>query len=503
MIARCGIFVQRLNLGKMIVTDMSNHIVRRRQFGDNLGVALLLRLAVIVFVLVFLWLNPYQKSYLNMGLGAMLLFATLQPLDRWLRHRGPKPLPLLELHLVFYALCFGVAAFVTPTLPNAAIHVNESQYTSAIIATLLAVFMLRLGYALPRDSAGSFLARLRPRFDADSKARLLLVIYPSALAGTLLVKYAAIEALIQPVQAIRLFCFISLFCWVLTGKLGLRDRLWVYLLIVPLELLLFAGIGGGQLFSLLFYGELMGTAYTMLRGRVPVVSVIAIAAVFLLLQPVKAEYRDISLAQGRQLGPVQSAELFLTLGVRHYLGHDTGPGMGLQDAFDNAYSRIDDLQTTAAIMRDTPSVQPYRYGSTLIPLLTKWVPRAVWPTKPVEDMGNSWAREYGYLAPNDYVTSYNLPWLPEMYMNFGWFGVAGLSLLIGWLIRMIVQSAMFAVPSVQQFAFTLVIGSSFFWPESNLSLVLGGVVISWITLYLFAMVLQWLGSPSVSSASPT
>lgn len=65
---------------------------------------------------------------------------------------------------------------------------------------------------------------------------------------------------------------------------------------------------------------------------------------------------------------------------------------------------------------DTAALDRGAVGKTIyLPLLTKMIPRSLWPNKPDERFGNDWARRYGYLR-DDYSTSYNLPWLPEQYM---------------------------------------------------------------------------------------
>ena len=64
-------------------------------------------------------------------------------------------------------------------------------------------------------------------------------------------------------------------------------------------------------------------------------------------------------------------------------------------------------------------------------LLTAMIPRAVlWPGKPLEATGGLFGKRYDLLEPTS-VTSLNLPWHIETYVNFGSIGVVIGMALIG------------------------------------------------------------------------
>ena len=58
------------------------------------------------------------------------------------------------------------------------------------------------------------------------------------------------------------------------------------------------------------------------------------------------------------------------------------------------------------------------------------IPRIFWRDKPQDNFGNEWAVQAGWLGKNDRFTSYNLPWLPQMYLSFGITGIIVGSFLI-------------------------------------------------------------------------
>ena len=152
--------------------------------------------------------------------------------------------------------------------------------------------------------------------------------------------------------------------------------------------------------------------------------------------------------------------------------------------------RVNHLHVTGAIIRDTPSRQPHREGATYAPLFTKWIPRAFWPGKPEERIGNDWGREYGYLGKHDRETSFNLPWLTEMFMNFGWTGVVCVNLAIGGLFALLHRLYFDRPVGVAGIAFGLSIGSTLIFVESNLSLMLGDWLIRLIVLFFVGWALK-------------
>ena len=234
----------------------------------------------------------------------------------------------------------------------------------------------------------------------------------------------------------------------------------------PIQLVLYGGLAGGQLVGLLVFGQLLGLTYVATHRRVPVAVACVVVGLFFVLQPVKAQYR-LETWYGARPRASRGAGRVLEMGGWHFW---TARPLRWRDSLLVAYSRIDHLHVTAAIIASTPDPHPFRYGETYVPLITKWIPRVLWADKPREDLGNRWAQDYGFLFATDDVTSFNLPWLSEMYMNFGWPGVVFVSLL-RWHSRQGGLVGPFQPRhSPLGFAVALTVLSEFFFPESNLSM---------------------------------
>lgn len=145
-------------------------------------------------------------------------------------------------------------------------------------------------------------------------------------------------------------------------------------------------------------------------------------------------------------------------------------------ARDQLLRRISTVRLLDRVWHETPEPVPYFKGETLYPLLYAAIPRFIWPNKPREDIGNRIGHTYRILSPDDHVTSINLPWIVEFYINFGSTGViAGLGLAgyvlggLAWLGTVVTRSTVASLLTVSTL-FPLA------YQESNLSLMIGNAL---------------------------
>jgi len=463
-----------------------------------------LRAGVFTTAVLVVLINPYDRPVAQIWMGILIVVISIWPLDRWLLNKRRAKIPLLELHLLFYAFCFGVAAFVDPPRHTMIqLRISEQSYTLGLLAALVSIIALQVGFYLAQGFSGKFLARLTPRFPVGRDELAVLYLYPLTVAMSLISDIFGITEIAQVVPVYRLFAFTWCLCAAWSGQLQRPLALAFLYIAVPLELLLFSGIFRGLLFGILAYAELIGVCYLIYKGRMPMSLIVVALALFMVLQPIKSKYRNVIWKQGSEMSTFERAEWLIdnaTLSVQ-----DTSMKTESMGGFEESFARVNHLVAASAIIEATQASGLYRYGETLLPVLTKWIPRAVWAGKPVEDLGNRWARQYGYLDQDDYATSFNLIWLPEMFMNFAWPGVVIISLMIGGFMGVVKRGIIDRVRSPVETAFAYCIASAFFWPESNMSLSLGGIVIIWISLsalLLFFRTLVRLGSRAAPARSP-
>lgn len=166
---------------------------------------------------------------------------------------------------------------------------------------------------------------------------------------------------------------------------------------------------------------------------------------------------------------------------------------GLVDYLDNSVEDVESRSSYAAVLSDvvrrTPKDIPYWSGQTYTSLVGAFVPRFLWPSKPVKNLGQRFGHRYKYLNPTDQSTSFNLPWLVEFYANFGSLGVmVGMTVLGGLLST--IQGAL----NSRTTGFTgSILSLGLLTPvmtgvESDFSLVFGGLILYggalFIVLYL-------------------
>jgi hypothetical protein len=421
--------------------------------------------------------NPYEATTLNLVLGAFLAVAGLMPLSGWLSDRKARVIPLLPMHGLFYAVCFGFAGLTrTPDIalgPRA----QDADYTRALLAAILSWLIVVLGYAVGTRARFRISTSLSMVSSNESNRVAILVLYPLALLASLWADSANQVVLLELTAGLRRLLFVWVVHAAWSGQLDQTTKAATLALIIPVELVLFVRLADGVLYGLFVYGYLLSITYAVTHRRVPIIVPAIVVALFVALQPAKETYRA---ATGNtdavDQGSIDSISMFVGMAWDNMAPVDVLLTTG--DTLEVAYTRLNHLHTLANVMADTPDSRPYQYGATLLPLLTKWIPRVVWPDKPLEDLGNRWAHEYGYLNPTDYATSYNLPWVAEMYMNAGWLGVAILSCLVGTLMGVVRRCLILTHTSSPFYALALVSASAFFCPESNISLQIGGMVAS-------------------------
>jgi len=363
--------------------------------------ALTLALAMIVLF----WINPFGKILVNQLLGLLLVYLGLLPLWRWARKNSVDAVPVLALIGFFYALCYGIGGLVTPGRYLGGIVVAESEYTPALIAALVSWGALNAGFVLSKDFSINRVPRLFSKLIPRHDSVALWIGYPLSLIIDQVADWFGLGNLVQITGALHTFFFIWVLHSALTGSFSRSVRGLVLLGLLPIDLLLYSGLSEGKLAGLLVFGQMLGLTYVVTKGRIPYLALAVTLGAFFLLQPVKNDYRMQTWYEDTRIGRVEGIGRFVQRGLRYYTEDNTIP---IFETLNASYSRVNHLHSTARVMADTPGVVPFRYGETYMPLFTVWIPRAIWPEKPREDLGNRWAQEYRYLGTDDYVTSFNL-----------------------------------------------------------------------------------------------
>jgi NhaP-type Na+/H+ and K+/H+ antiporter len=123
----------------------------------------------------------------------------------------------------------------------------------------------------------------------------------------------------------------------------------------------------------------------------------------------------------------------------------------------------------------------------------------LWKDKPVETLGQWFGHKYRILDPEDAITSINLPWIVEFYVNFGPLGVvigmAAVGALMALLEQFFLQPGMTEVEVIAGWALLF----RLFYQESNVSLMVGGLLPQMIFLGVLLFIALRLCRSEVAS----
>ena len=109
------------------------------------------------------------------------------------------------------------------------------------------------------------------------------------------------------------------------------------------------------------------------------------------------------------------------------------------EATSSATERGDFIHQVAHINSMTPAVIPYQYGETYSYFAVAFIPRILWPNKPLTGNANSFfAVAYGISTEEGVKTStFGVSLLGEAFINFGWFGVVLVMMFQGIVLRVL------------------------------------------------------------------
>ena len=401
-------------------------------------------------------------------------------------------MPFLALLGLFYAVFFSVPVFMfNPRFWRAApdetgvLHGYQLDEVSvrAQLIVLLGICLLGAFYLLSRRYLWPKVPHLRlPRNYPAGRLRLLLWML---LAGhlayqswPLLRSVASIGQFLLPAGTLALGMLVVLWRH---GQLAGLEKLALALVIFPF--IVIKGVGSGLLTELILLLGFVTIILYYLRIRLFWLPAVLALLGALLLYPSTTRYRMVAWSNdGVSLSYLDKIRLAAGLGIDNWSRAFPVPGGTRTSAITRRIARI---VVMSYVVELTPHAVPYLKGVSYMPLLTSFIPRLLWPGKPEERFGQAFGHRYRILRPNDDITSVNVPWVLEMFANFGVVGVAiGMS-LAGIVLALL--SAVFNNRAMSPLEF--VTGAAILFPlayqASNLSVMTGVLVPLAICLWFY------------------
>jgi hypothetical protein len=413
------------------------------------------------------------------------------------------PIPFLPIIGVLYALYFALSAAIGSYNQHYRIVLSPRvDYDDAVFTALVGWLALLTGLVLGRFL---FPKNMSPSRTPVAESRLRFFGATLMMTG---LAFDAVRRLVPiPVEIAGILVFASSLGWFGSGMLvtlNVRKRLTV-----PLRLLMYLGvtgffvlaIAGGSVAAAAFYGTIIVVAAWIGRGRLSIAWIIGIvigATTIVSLRGVAEQFRRVVWFQDQGGSTFERTTLFFGF-LQQRIATD-----GVQDAvaqgFETSAGRSANLDLLADVIRRTPSEIPYWGGETYLSLAGAFIPRFLWPDKPIKELGQAFGHRYGYIGVNDTNTAVNLPFLVEFYLNFGMLGVVFGMTMIGVIYRLLAR----AVNNPGQDDLLSLAGIVLMIPltniESDFSLGFGGLILNFTALWLILRLIKRSKLPSAGSA---
>jgi len=244
----------------------------------------------------------------------------------------------------------------------------------------------------------------------------------------------------------------------------------------------------GSLAQTVSFVVFFGIIFWSKKRIIPWYLIIITFLFIVIFNPVKSKYREYTWGNPREteLSYIDKINLFHKATLDYYSGENL---FSAASADTSTVNRLAHISIFAYVVDLTPSAVPYWMGDSYQTLWSSFIPRVLWPGKPKATVGQEFGHRYYLLGPEDESTSFNLPWLVEFYANFGTAGVVGGMFVVGLLFRFLVQK--FSVPSTRriEYIFGISIIFGLWYAESNLALMVGGVLLTYLAFVFLLRVL--------------
>jgi hypothetical protein len=349
-----------------------------------------------------------------------------------------------------YALQFAVPFFTHEAAMELAHgenkYLSDADVSAALLMAIVGVSLLQAAYYWFRQSHFRKTAPVAELHLKKSKAVLYCALVGIFVPVLFTFRGIIPEEFQQPLSSIfrllenQVLVAIGVVGWIVYGRKDSKwYTIWLYLMVV---LVAVRGISSGSLENALVPIGVLFFIKWLYTRRIAAVPILATIGMIIFLSPVKADYREKiwfgDAAETAELSFTDKA--FFWVGQATEYWSDTLSGShDLAEATASATGRVDFIHQVAHIHSMTPSVIPYQNGETYSYFLVAFIPRVLWPDKPVAGNANIfYAVTYGITTEEgSKTTTFGVSVLGEAFINFGWYGVVLIMLLQGLIISVL------------------------------------------------------------------
>jgi len=450
-------------------------------------VLLVATLAAVIIAAILFLTRPEMISPLGAILALMTCAIGMLPTVFYIL-RDEKTVPFFPAVGLFQVFCFGLSPFLLhlawADAPPIIYWGGRLTLTQESIKTLVLVLvgtasLVSMFFLVRKRGLGWLpVPRIRERAGGNASLLLLCGLAAAHLAYKFVPGVSRIPSAGQFLESIGYVVFSALLVLLLKRRTrGLSTFLAAFALVllvaVRIETFNFTQI---MLLSLCGIGALVyARAYRIASFC---------ALLIVLSLPV---YEFTSTVRYLDGGFLKKAEaLFLTID-----GYRNGTRRGGTSATETGVRRISHTWLFAHVVAKSPAEVPFWGGDTYKPLLTAMIPRAVWPGKPLEATGGLFGKRYDLFEPTS-VTSLNLPWHIETYVNFGSIGVVIGMALIGAFLAVV--DKLLNAPGRREIEMGIGLGilMPLTFQDSNFSVMVGTLPQFVLCIYLYFLVGEYV-----------
>tara|TARA_B100000214_G_scaffold374665_1_gene358128 strand:- start:158 stop:1609 length:1452 start_codon:yes stop_codon:yes gene_type:complete len=424
-------------------------------------------------------------------IGALIITVSLMPAFIHLWYEEDNKVPFFPMVGLFYCLFFGLPVFTLPIawpdptniliykkhplgeISNEALLIVFSGVSIMIVAFFITRFIVQTRIPIFSLKGLASLRSARPLFWL-----LLAGYFFNGLHGDIMVLSSATQFLL-PGSILSLGGLIL--CWV-EGYLTRTEKITLILIILPLffftkiRYLFLTEVALAILFLIFIFWRLRMKKF-ILAGAA---CVGVLASVYGVAQVVRSEPQT-DLNRMSQLTRSIVGYLDIRKDKIKVPERIAKSSIGIEDLAQ----RMSQLWIFQFVWNKTPEQQPYFLGQSYEPLLYVLIPRFLYPEKPEERFGNKFGQRYGIIKNYDKNMSLNLPWITELFINFGPLSVPLGMAFFGILLALL--DRLFNEPHLKnlEFLIGLTIIYRLVYPESNFSVTTGTLPILFLSLVIY------------------
>ena len=407
-------------------------------------------LVILIYAVVFnFWQVEPVPGRVHL-VGIIIAAISVWPLARWYAKETPG-LPMFELICLAYGLQFAIPLYLqfnqAEMRGGHALLLTWDQTLRATSLVVLGLSSLIAAYYF--TSANKLMGRV-PKLDLPISPRSRIVYFIVTIAvglGFILLRMLDIG----PVVNSRLGAFVSLLSsqsYIAIALLAYqryqsqkpsnRTKLILYLSVSVFMLL---GLTTGGLENTLVPIVIWLIVRWHMTRKMPWKLLMAGFILFVfVLQPVKNAYRTRAWLTINTPSLVERVNLWARLSEEWVVNLAKGDVLTEgESVLRQSMQRLDLLHQFVLIQELTPDTVPYYYGETYSYLMYAWIPRLVWPEKPIAQQSNiTLALDYGLLYDEQVdKTMTGFSHLAEAYANFGILGIVVIMMLQGGVLALI------------------------------------------------------------------